>query len=125
MPSTRSRAGGTRTTQAAAPTADPGLIEAPPSERALPVLALRDVVFFPNVIMPLLIGRRSSLGALDEAALVNGDIFLVAQRDPSDEEPEPPHPGGVHSPKDDIGPNDAIHDGTPPPRPHNAGSGPE
>ena len=49
----------------------------------------------------------------------------VADPHPSDEEPEPPHPGGVHSPKDDIGPNDAIHDGTPPPRPHNAGSGPE
>lgn len=34
------------------------------------------------------------------------------------------HPGGAHPPKKDIGPNDAMHDGTAPPRPHNAGSGP-
>ena len=55
--------------------------------RTLPVLALRDVVFFPNVIMPLLIGRKTSLAALDEAATTGGEIFLVAQQDPTEEEP--------------------------------------
>jgi ATP-dependent Lon protease len=101
MPSTKNRARGTARTKAAAPRPAPPAptaapmsaqqeTETPPSERTLPVLALRDVVFFPNVIMPLLIGRRSSLGALDEAALESGDVFLVAQRDASDEEPGGP-----------------------------------
>jgi hypothetical protein len=51
----------------------------------------------------------------------------VADPHPSNEEPESevPHPGGTRPPKDDIGPNDAINDGTSPPRPHNAGSGSE
>ena len=53
----------------------------------LPVLALRDVVFFPNVIMPLLIGRPSSLAALEIAAMGNGDVLLVAQRDAAEEDP--------------------------------------
>ena len=53
----------------------------------LPVLALRDVVFFPNVIMPLLIGRKASLSALEDAAAASGDVFLVAQRDAAEENP--------------------------------------
>ena len=35
------------------------------------------------------------------------------------------HPGGANPPAKDIGPNPARHDGSAPPRPHNAGSGPE
>ncbi|MEO8946202.1 MAG: endopeptidase La [Gemmatimonadaceae bacterium] len=60
------------------------------AERTLPVLALRDVVFFPNVIMPLLIGRKTSLSAIDEAALGGGEVFLVAQRDATEEDPGGP-----------------------------------
>jgi ATP-dependent Lon protease len=63
---------------------------APPDALTLPVLALRDVVFFPNVIMPLLIGRKASLSAVDDAALAGGDIFLVAQRDAAEENPGGP-----------------------------------
>ncbi|AKR55643.1 hypothetical protein XM25_07475 [Devosia sp. H5989] len=50
----------------------------------------------------------------------------VADPHPSDEEPQTdaPRPGGEHPPRRDLGPNDAINDGTAPPRPHNAGSGP-
>ena len=52
---------------------------------------------------------------------------------PSDEEHpyRAKYPGGANPPADttrghvDNGPNPAIHDGTPPPRPHNRGSGPE
>lgn len=51
----------------------------------------------------------------------------VADPHPANEEPnsEVPHPGGANPPKNDIEPNDAIHTGTAPPRPHNAGSGPD
>jgi ATP-dependent Lon protease len=59
----------------------------PRRQTTLPVLALRDVVFFPNVIMPLLIGRPSSLEALDFAMLGSREVFLVAQTDPTVENP--------------------------------------
>ncbi|MGI8508398.1 MAG: endopeptidase La [Gemmatimonadaceae bacterium] len=52
----------------------------------LPVLPLRDVVFFPYVIMPLIVGRRGSLQALELAAAGTGEIFLAAQHDPAVEE---------------------------------------
>jgi hypothetical protein len=35
------------------------------------------------------------------------------------------HPGGANPPTKDIGPNPSKHQGAAPPRPHNAGSGPE
>ena len=46
----------------------------------LPVLPLRDVVLFPYVVMPLLIGRAQSLAAVDAAANDGNVLFLVAQR---------------------------------------------
>ncbi len=60
-----------------------------PVGNRLPVLPLRDVVFFPNVAMPLLVGRRGSLAALDEALQGPGDhyLFVVAQRNADAEEP--------------------------------------
>jgi ATP-dependent Lon protease len=51
------------------------------------VLPLRDVVVFPYVVMPLLVGRAASLSALEAA---NGEerlVLLVAQRDPETQEP--------------------------------------
>lgn len=48
----------------------------------------------------------------------------VADPHPSDE--EHPYRNKAGGPiEGDIGPNPAVHDGTPPPRPHNKGSGPE
>ena len=51
------------------------------------VLPLRDVVVFPNVAMPLLVGRPASLAAIEAAAADNGLLFLVAQRSADTEEP--------------------------------------
>ncbi len=55
----------------------------------IPVLPLRDVVVFPYVVMPLLVGRAASLAALDAAAAPGGDnlVLLVAQRDAEKQEP--------------------------------------
>ena len=53
----------------------------------LPVLPLRDVVLFPHVVMPLLIGRAASLAALDAANDEDRVVLLVAQRDPETQEP--------------------------------------
>jgi len=55
----------------------------------LPVVPLRDLVFFPYMVLPLLIGRRRSLAALEEASLGEDRLLLLlAQRDPSVEEPQ-------------------------------------
>src|SRR6478752_5273922 len=45
-----------------------------------PVLPLRDVVVFPYVAMPLLVGRPASLAAIEAAAGEDGMLFLVSQR---------------------------------------------
>lgn len=56
-----------------------------PSE--LPVIALRDVVFFPYLMLPLLIGRPPSVAALEEAETGEGLALLVAQKDPAVDSP--------------------------------------
>ena len=53
----------------------------------LPVLPLRDVVLFPYIAMPLLVGRAASLAALDAASAEDRLVLLVAQRDPETQEP--------------------------------------
>jgi ATP-dependent Lon protease len=57
-----------------------------PLER-LPVLPLRDVVFFPYVVMPLVVGRPGSLAAVNAASAGDGRLFLVAQKDNDVQEP--------------------------------------
>ena len=53
----------------------------------LPVVALRDLVFFPYIVLPILIGRRRSVAALEEAQDVDGLVLLVAQKDPGVDDP--------------------------------------
>jgi ATP-dependent Lon protease len=48
----------------------------------LPALALRDLVYFPFMVLPLLVGRPRSVVALEEAEAEEGLLLLVAQRDP-------------------------------------------
>lgn len=52
-----------------------------------PVLPLRDIVVFPNMIVPLFVGREKSVHALEEVMRSNKKIFLVAQRNPQDDDP--------------------------------------
>lgn len=53
----------------------------------LPVLPLRDVVVFPFMIFPVLVGRESSLRAANEALERSKNIFLVAQKNSNIDEP--------------------------------------
>jgi len=53
----------------------------------LPVLPLRDVVLFPYVVMPLIIGRSQSLAAVDAAAGDGNVVLLVAQRNADQQDP--------------------------------------
>ena len=53
----------------------------------LPVVALRDLVFFPYMVLPLLIGRPQSTAALHEAeASPDRLLLLLSQRDPERDE---------------------------------------
>ncbi len=56
---------------------------------ALPVLPLRDVVIFPGMITPLLVGRPRSLAALDEAMKRERLMLVVTQREMNVDEPGP------------------------------------
>ena len=53
----------------------------------LPVIALRDLVFFPYMVVPLLIGRAPSVAALEAARGEEGLALLVAQKDATVDEP--------------------------------------
>ena len=55
----------------------------------LPIVPLRDVVVFPHMMMPFVIGRPSSTRALEHALGKDKRIFLAAQHDASIDEPQP------------------------------------
>ena len=52
-----------------------------------PILPLRDVVVFPNMVVPLFVGRGRSIKALEYAMSHNKAIFLAAQKDAQVDEP--------------------------------------
>ncbi len=56
---------------------------------SMPVLPLRDIVIFPHMIFPVLIGRSSSLKAVAESLERDKYVILVAQRTASVEDPTP------------------------------------
>jgi ATP-dependent Lon protease len=53
----------------------------------LPVLPLRDIVVFPNMVAPLFVGRDKSVRALEEVEKSNNEILLVAQREAGVDDP--------------------------------------
>ena len=55
----------------------------------LPIVPLRDVVVFPHMMMPFVIGRPSSTRALEHALLKDKRIFLSAQQDATTDDPKP------------------------------------
>ncbi len=55
----------------------------------LPIVPLRDVVVFPHMMMPFVIGRSTSTRALEHALLKDKRIFLAAQRDAATDDPQP------------------------------------
>ncbi|TFB08241.1 endopeptidase La [Candidatus Atribacteria bacterium MT.SAG.1] len=54
----------------------------------LPLLPLRELVVFPNMVIPLFVGREQSINALEEAISLKSFIFIVTQRDPEVEKPK-------------------------------------
>ena len=59
----------------------------PTSTRALPLLPLRDLVVFPHMVVPLIVGREKSIATLNAAAAKDKTVFLAAQHDPKTTDP--------------------------------------
>ncbi len=56
-------------------------------EAHYPLLPLRDVVVFPNMVVPLFVGRDKSIKALEHAMAHEKEIFLSAQKDAKVDQP--------------------------------------
>ena len=61
--------------------------ESIPTSDRIPVLPLRDVVIFPYVVIPLLVGRPASLAAIEAAVAEDKIVLLVSQKDGEKQEP--------------------------------------
>src|SRR6476469_3302927 len=57
--------------------------------RRLPMMPIRDVVIFPYMMTPFVVGRETSVRALEEAMTGDKKIFLATQHDASIDEPKP------------------------------------
>src|ERR1700682_5018061 len=57
--------------------------------KRLPMMPIRDVVIFPYMMTPFVVGRESSVKALEEAMAGDKKIFLATQHDASIDEPKP------------------------------------
>ena len=57
--------------------------------KRLPMMPIRDVVIFPYMMTPFVVGRESSVRALEEALAADKKIFLATQHDASIDEPRP------------------------------------
>jgi ATP-dependent Lon protease len=63
-------------------------IELPPLPAdAVPIVALRNVVLFPGIVLPVTLGREESITAAQEAVRTGRKVGLLLQRDPTVEKP--------------------------------------
>ncbi|MEE8640354.1 MAG: LON peptidase substrate-binding domain-containing protein, partial [bacterium] len=62
-------------------------VEAVELPEEMPILPLRGTVIFPYMIVPLVVGRKSSIKLIDDAVRGNRIIGLFAQKDPEVEDP--------------------------------------
>ena len=57
------------------------------SENKKPLLPLRDIVIFPSVVVPLFVGRKKSIRALEEVMKTDKSIVLVTQKNSEVDDP--------------------------------------
>ena len=65
-----------------------GRSSAAKNKQTLPMLPLRDVVVYPFMVIPLFVGRDKSIAALEAAMEKDEPVFLLAQLNPSEEDPK-------------------------------------
>ncbi|HEY0438904.1 MAG TPA: endopeptidase La [Xanthobacteraceae bacterium] len=68
-------------------TPKPRPLPKPDEVRAYPVLPLRDIVVFPQMIVPLFVGREKSVKALEEVIKNDTFILLATQKNAADDDP--------------------------------------
>src|SRR5215469_15241106 len=72
------------------PTPSTSRIELPPLPAdAVPIVALRNVVLFPGIVLPVTLGREESIAAAQEAVRTGRKVGLLLQRDSTVEKPAP------------------------------------
>jgi ATP-dependent Lon protease len=57
--------------------------------KMFPLMPLRDIVIFPHMVAPLVVGRKHSIEALEDAMDKRTEIFLVTQKESSEDDPGP------------------------------------
>jgi len=55
---------------------------------SMPMMPVRDVVIFTDMLLPLFVGREKSIKAIEASVGVNNFVFLATQKDPVSEEPD-------------------------------------
>jgi ATP-dependent Lon protease len=55
----------------------------------VPMMPVRDIVIFPDMLLPLFVGREKSVRAVEEAVAKDGYLFLATQKDAAVESPNP------------------------------------
>ena len=56
-----------------------------------PLMPLRDIVLFPGMVAPLVVGRKKSIAALEAAMADRSPVFLVTQKDARVDDPDHRH----------------------------------
>ena len=60
----------------------------PGASTVIPVAPMRDVVFFPQLISPIFVGREKTRRAIESAASSGGRLLVVTQKRPDDDDPD-------------------------------------
>jgi len=61
----------------------------PQEENLIPLLPLRDIIIFPHMVVPLFVGRKKSINALESAMSADKSILLSAQHNAKMDDPAP------------------------------------
>ncbi len=61
----------------------------------LPLIPLRDLILFPNLVVPLFVGRERSINALEQAMREHHLVALVTQREAETQDPGPEDVYGI------------------------------
>jgi len=70
-----------------APSVPAPVRSAPPAVTQLPIVALRDLVLFPQMVAPIFVGREKTKRAIERAMARDGRIVVITQRRPADDDP--------------------------------------